>query len=50
MIIDMIIMLAYIFKQVDATADGQEALDQLAENSCDIVFKDLSMPRMSDFH
>ena len=43
-------MLAYIFKQVDAAADGQEALDQLAENSYDIVFKDLSMPRMSDFH
>ena len=43
------LLLAYIFEQVDAAADGQEALDQLVENSYDIVFTDLSMPRMSGF-
>ena len=42
-------MLAYIFEQADVAADGQEALGQLAENSYDIVFTDLSMPRMSGF-
>ena len=43
------LLLAYIFEQVDAAADGQEALDQLVENNYDIVFTDLSMPRMSGF-
>ena len=43
------LLLAYIFEQVDVAADGQEALDQLVENSYDIVFTDLSMPRMSGF-
>ncbi|MDG2195969.1 MAG: response regulator [SAR324 cluster bacterium] len=40
-------MLGYFFAQVDAEADGQEALDQLAENSCGIVLTDLRMWRMS---
>ena len=44
-----ILLLAYIFEQVDVAADGQEALNQLVENSYDIVFTDLSMPRMSGF-
>ena len=43
------LLLAYIFEQVDAAADGQEALDQLVENRYDIVFTDLSMPGMSGF-
>ena len=43
------LLLAYIFEQVDVAADGQEALNQLVENSYDIVFTDLSMPRMSGF-
>ena len=42
-------MLAYFSTQVDAAADGQEALNQLAEKGYDIVFTDLSMPRMSGF-
>lgn len=42
-------MLAYFFTQVDAAADGQEALNQLAEKGYDIVFTDLSMPRISGF-
>ena len=42
-------MLAYFFMQVDAAADGQEALNQLAEKGYDIVFTDLSMPRISGF-
>ena len=42
-------MLAYFFMQVDAVADGQEALNQLAEKGYDIVFTDLSMPRISGF-
>ena len=40
-------MLGYFFAQVDAAADCQEALDQPAENSYDIVLTDLRMPRMS---
>ena len=42
-------MLAYFFTQVDAAADGQEALNQLVEKGYDIVFTDLSMPRISGF-
>ena len=42
-------MLAYFFTQVDAAADGQEVLNQLAEKGYDIVFTDLSMPRISGF-
>ena len=42
-------MLAYFFMQVDAAADGQEALNQLAEKGYDIVFTGLSMPRISGF-
>ena len=42
-------MLAYFFTQVDVAADGQEALNQLAEKGYDIVFTDLSMPRISGF-
>ena len=42
-------MLAYFFTQVDAVADDQEALNQLVEKGYDIVFTDLSMPRISGF-
>ena len=41
--------LSYLFAEVDAAVDGQEALDQLAEKNYDIVLTDLRMPRMSGF-
>ena len=41
--------LSYLFAEVDAAVDGQEALDQLAEKNYDIVLTDLRMPRISGF-
>ena len=41
--------LSYLFAEVDAAVDGQEALDRLAEKNYDIVLTDLRMPRISGF-
>ncbi|MEK9761283.1 MAG: response regulator [Deltaproteobacteria bacterium] len=42
-------MLSYLFAEVDAAVDGQDALDQWLKKPYDIVFTDLNMPRMSGF-
>jgi CheY-like chemotaxis protein len=42
-------MLSYLFAEVDAAVDGQDAFDQWVKKQHDIVVTDLNMPRMSGF-
>ena len=42
-------LLSYLFAEVDAAVDGQDALDQWLKKPYDIVLTDLNMPRMSGF-
>ena len=41
------LLLQNLFAEVDTAEDGQEALNKMDERDYDIVFTDLSMPRMS---
>jgi CheY-like chemotaxis protein len=42
-------MLSYLFAEVDAAVDGQDAFDQWVKKQHDIVVTDLNMPRLSGF-
>ena len=41
--------LSYLFAEVDVVVEGQDALDQWVKKQYEIVFTDLSMPKMSGF-
>ena len=41
--------LSYLFAEVDAAVDGQDAFDQWVKKQHDIVVTDLNMPRLSGF-
>lgn len=42
-------LLSYLFAEVDAAVDGQDAFDQWVKKQHDIVVTDLNMPRLSGF-
>ena len=42
-------LLSYLFAEVDAAIDGQDAFDQWVKKQHDIVVTDLNMPRLSGF-